>query len=115
MGLYCLGKVEYSWLMTNLELGQRALTEACKELGLQPDVQLLEIKQNTRWVLAFEQSPTFPRFDYAMIKLEAVLREITRTEIELMCESEVDRNKRDKKSGRLNALVNARNVESLEP
>ncbi len=96
--------------MTNQERAQKALTEACLELGLQHNVQVVELK-NDRWILSYEQDPAKPRFDYAMIKLEKVLREVTRTEVELHLEAIADKNRRDKKSGR---LINARNVESLD-
>ncbi len=100
--------------MTNLEMAQKAMTEACRELGLQDDVEVVEIKNGTRWILAWDQKPGMPKFEYAMIKLENVLREVTRSGVELMSESETDKNRRDKKSGRLDKMINARNVESLE-
>ncbi len=96
--------------MTNTERAQVALVEACKELGLQPSVKIVEIK-GERWILNYEQDLNYPRFDYAMIKLERVLREVTRSKVELMLEALTDKNKRDQKSGR---LVSARNVDSLD-
>ncbi len=96
--------------MTNIERAQIALIEACKELGLQANVRITEIK-GERWILTYEQDPNYPRFDYAMIKLERVLREVTRSKVELMLEALTDKNKRDLKSGR---LVSARNVDQLD-
>lgn len=98
-----------------LKAAQESLSEGCKILGLQQDIQVIEIKNNSRWVLAFEQSPNHPHFANHMIILEAWLRGYLNTDVDLICESREDKNRRDIKSGRIGPkMVNARNVEKLD-
>lgn len=103
--------------MDELQTRQKQLLAACSELGLQEDVQLIEVKNN-RWILGYVQSPSHPEFAWHMIKLERLLK--TRTgnfDIELLSETIEDRNKRFSRTGRGFEVINlesARGIDSLD-
>lgn len=97
---------------------QISLKEACHELGLQQDVELLRIEKGGRWVLAYTQNPEMPHFGRHMIKLERRLKANTgQQNIELLCETIEDRNRRFKRTNReeeMAKLTSARGIESLD-
>ena len=101
-----------------LQTLERILRESCEALGLQTNVIIVKVVNETRWILHYEQDPTKPHFGNNMIKLERHIKaRLEDQPIELQLESKADKNKRDIKSGRAvkeENLVNARNVESLE-
>lgn len=80
---------------------QRRVLEGCKELGLQQDVQVVEIKNDTRFVLSYIQNKEMPDFGRHMIKLERGLRKKLSFEVELQLESIDDRNKRVERTKRV--------------
>ncbi len=83
-------------------------------MGLQTDIQVSEVKNN-RWTLVFDQSEHYSDVGRHMIRLEAIIRSIMGLDqVELMCEAEADKNKRDVRTGRGAKMVNARNVETLD-
>jgi hypothetical protein len=79
---------------------QRILNEGCAELGLQSDVVITEIKNNTRLVLNYKQDKSKPDFGRNMIKLERWLRAKMQFEVELQLESIEDRNRREERTKR---------------
>ncbi len=73
------------------------LRAGCLDLGLQTDVEVIEIQRNTRWICSYDQDPNKPDFGRAMIRLERHLKAKTMRPIELLCEATADRNKRVKR------------------
>lgn len=73
------------------------LKEACKELGLQEDVKILEI-DGFRWTLEYQQSKEHPDFVTNMIKLERKLQEKARRPIDLRLAPREDENRRQKRN-----------------
>jgi hypothetical protein len=96
--------VPASWLALSpeekLKQGQIKLTAAAREFGLQVDVLVTEIKNDTRLVLSFKQNPDKPDFGRHMIKLERWLRAQMGFEVELQLESIEDRNRREERTKR---------------
>jgi hypothetical protein len=96
--------VPQSWLALapeeKLKQAQIQLTAACREFGLQVDVLVTEIKNDTRLVLSYKQNPEKPDFGRHMIKLERWLRSKMGFEIELQLESIEDRNRREERTKR---------------
>lgn len=86
---------------TNMRYVHDALIEGCAILGLQQDIQIVEMKDRGRIMLSYTQKPEYPNFGHAMIRLERWMKERLQTELELQLESTDDRSKRDAKSGRL--------------
>ena len=83
-----------------MKRAQIAVTEACREYGLQVDVLVTEIKNNTRFVLSYKQAADKPDFGRHMIKMERWLRIKFGFEIELQLESLEDRNRREGRTNR---------------
>lgn len=73
------------------------LKEACKELGLQEDVQLLSL-HGIQWHLAFEQSSEHPNFVDNMLKLEALLQQKTRKKVDIRLRAKKDKNNRQERN-----------------
>jgi hypothetical protein len=96
--------VPQTWLGLSAEermkQAQMALTEGCREFGLQVDVLVTEIKNNTRFVLSYKQAADKPNFGWHMIKLERWLRNKFGFEVELQLESIEDRNRREERTKR---------------
>jgi len=76
---------------------QDLLNEACKSLGLQDDVKIVEVIK-LRWVLDYKQDVNKPDFGQNMIKLERLLQAATKHPIDLRLESESDKNKREQRN-----------------
>lgn len=76
------------------------LYECCKVLGLQTEVQIIDVKDNDRFILSYEQDPTKPEFSRNMIKLETLMRQTMGVVIDLRLESKEDKNKRAGRNGR---------------
>lgn len=97
---------------------ERVLKESCEALGLQTNVIIVKVMNETRWVLHYEQDPAKPDFGDSMIKLERHIRaKLEDQPIELMLEALADKNKREVRNGRADKVVktvSARNIESLE-
>lgn len=83
-----------------LKQAQITLTEACRSFGLQVDVLVTEIKNETRLVLSYKQATDKPDFGRHMIKLERWLRTKMGFEVELQLESIEDRNRREERTKR---------------
>lgn len=83
-----------------MKRAQIAVTEACREYGLQVDVLVTEIKNNTRFVLSYKQAADKPDFGRHMIKMERWLRMKFGFEVELQLESLEDRNRREDRTKR---------------
>lgn len=66
----------------------------CKILGLQEDVELLDIKDKDRFVLSYVQDPSKPDFAKNMIKLERLMRQTIGIAVDLRLEPLKDKNKR---------------------
>jgi hypothetical protein len=79
---------------------QKIFNEGCVGFGLQTDVVITEIKNDTRLVLNYKQDKTKPDFGRHMIKLERWLREKMHFEVELQLESIEDRNRREERTKR---------------
>lgn len=93
---------------------QSAIAHICAQMGLQTDIKVSEIKGD-RWTLVYDQSEHHPDVGRHMIRMERIIRNIMGFEnVELMCEAEADKNKRDVRTGRGSKMVNARNVEKLD-
>lgn len=73
------------------------LKSGCIALGLQLDVEVIEIQRNRRWICSYEQDPKYPDFGRAMIKLERWIKREAKCPVELLCEATADRNKRVKR------------------
>jgi hypothetical protein len=90
--------VPSSWLSLSpqeqIELAATHLQAGARSLGLQEDVQVLEVKNQTRLVLSYKQNLKFPDFGRHMIQLERWIREDMNTPVELQLESMEDRNRR---------------------
>ena len=76
------------------------LRSCCQILGLQEDVELLEVQEKDRFVLSYEQDPNKPEFHSNMIKLEGLMRQTMGIVIDLRLEPKADRNKRTLRTGR---------------
>lgn len=96
----------------DIKTANEALNEGCANFGLQQDVEVIEIKRGTRWVLSYEQSKELPDFGRAMIRLERWLKAKLNCEIELVCETMPDRNRRTNKV--IEPEQQLRGVESLD-
>lgn len=83
-----------------LQKGRDYLKHAIESSGLQPEVDLVEIRNSTRFVLSYVQKPNFPDFGNAMIKLEFELQKKSGLPIELQLETTEDRNKRTQRTKR---------------
>lgn len=96
--------VPKAWLSLSpeekMKHAQMKLTEACREFGVQVDVLVTEIKNDTRLVLSYKQNPEMPNFGHAMIKMERRLRAQMGFEVELQLESIEDRNRREERTKR---------------
>lgn len=79
---------------------QLAVTNACFYLGLQSDVQVVEVKDNDRFVLSYTQDQAKPDFAMNMIKLERLMRQTMGVVVDLRLETKEDRNNRAKRNGR---------------
>lgn len=95
---------------------QNLLKEACFELGLQQDVEILRMDKSGRWTLAYTQNPEMPHFGNNMITLERLLKKKSGVNlIDLVLESLEDKNKRAKRMGQQEVkLVSMRGIESLD-
>lgn len=80
---------------------QGALTICCRFMGLQEDVQVIEVKDNDRFVLSYEQDPTKPDFGKHMIKLERLMKQALGVVVDLRLESKEDLAKRKKRRERM--------------
>lgn len=69
------------------------LLAACKELGLQEDIELRDFN-GLKWTLEYVQSSNHPDFSRNMIKLERMLQEKTGKPIDLRLQPKADKNKR---------------------
>jgi len=69
------------------------LTSACVQMGLQDDVLVVKV-DGFRWVLSYEQNPSYPDFGRSMIGLERNLQLFTKRPIDLRLESKEDKNRR---------------------
>lgn len=94
-----------------IEIARAALLLGCEKLGLQPTVEVVELKANGRWVLGLDQDPNFPDFGRNMIKLERYIKAHLMRPVDLILESMEDRNKRFKRNGR--DAPKLRGVESI--
>lgn len=91
-----------------IKLEQRAQSSAarshlkscCQILGLQDNVELIDVKDNDRFVLSYTQDPLKPEFSRNMIKLETLMRQTMGVVIDLRLESKEDKNKRAGRNGR---------------
>lgn len=97
--------VPSSWLElpyeTKLKEAQNLMNAGSRTLGLQEDIQVTEIKNDTRFVLAYNQMPGKPDFGRHMIKLELWLRAQMNFQVELQLESIEDRNRRVERTKRV--------------
>lgn len=69
------------------------LKESLNELGLQEDVNIVEI-DGFRWTLEYDQSPAHPDFVSNMLKLESKLQNKTKRPIDLRLTQKKDKNNR---------------------
>jgi hypothetical protein len=69
-------------------------------LGLQEDAKVIEVKDNDRFVLSYEQDPTKPDFGKNMIKLEKLMRQTMGVVVDLRLETKEDKNRRAGRNGR---------------
>lgn len=76
------------------------LKTCCQILGLQEDVELIEVKDKDRFVLSYEQDPTKPDFAKNMIKLERLMKQTMGINIDLRLEPMKDKNNRARRNGR---------------
>lgn len=83
-----------------LNQARKIFYEGCAAFGLQLDVAVTEIKNDTRFVLSYKQDPAKPDFGRHMIKLERWLRDKMKFEVELQLESIEDRNRREERTKR---------------
>lgn len=72
---------------------QELLTSVCRDLGLQEDVKIVEIK-GIRWTLEYTQSQNHPDFGNGMIKLERNLQLAMKKPVDLRLLRATDKNKR---------------------
>lgn len=79
------------------EHSKKLLKDCCKLLGLQEDVNIIDIK-GFRWVLDYEQSKNHPDFGRNMIKLERMLQLMEKRPIDLRLEPLEDKNKRENRN-----------------
>lgn len=82
------------------EAAKAVLKTCCKMLGLQEDVELLDVQENDRFVLYYEQDPNFPDFGMKMIQLERLMRNIMGIVVDLRLEPRKDKNNRPTRTGR---------------
>lgn len=80
------------------ENAKHTLKACCKMLGLQEDVELIDVKENDRFVLFYEQSGTHPDFGMNMIRLETLMRKFLGVVVDLRLEVEPDKNKREQRN-----------------
>ncbi len=101
---YWRDKTPNEWLLLSPEeklvAARNFLTATCEELGLQTNVEVVEIKNDTRLVLHYTQQTDKPNFGNAMIRLERRLRDKMHFEVELQLEAIEDRNKRVERTQR---------------
>ncbi len=83
-----------------MKQAQIRMTEGCRLMGLQVDVLVTKILNDTRLVLSYKQNPSMPDFGRHMIKLERWLRSQMHMEVELQLESIEDRNRREERTKR---------------
>lgn len=83
-----------------LNQARKIFYEGCAAFGLQMDIALTEIKNDTRLVLSYKQDKSKPDFGRTMIKLEHWLRDKMKFEVELQLESIEDRNRREERTKR---------------
>lgn len=76
------------------------LRAGCMVLGLQEDVELIGVKDNDRFILAYNQDPEKPEFSRNMIKLETLMRQTMGVVVDLRLEAKADKNKRTTRTGR---------------
>lgn len=87
-------------MRTQNESAKASLKACCKLLGLQEDAELIDVKENDRFVLSYTQSPNHPDFGKNMIKLERLMRHTMGIVIDLRLEAVEDKNKRLQRTGR---------------
>lgn len=75
------------------------LKQCCHILGIQ-EAELIDVKDNDRFVLSYTQDPTKPEFSRNMIKLETLMRQTMGVVIDLRLESKEDKNRRAGRNGR---------------
>ncbi len=85
---------------TQNEAAKHHLKQCCQILGLQTDVELIDVKDNDRFVLSYTQDPTKPDFGMNMIKLETLMRQTMNVVVDLRLEPMADKNKRASRNGR---------------
>ena len=78
----------------NKETIQGLLRVISKEMGLQEDIEVLEIKPGSRIIIKYKQDPKKPSFSNGMIKLEREAKARLLMPIELILEHRDDMNKR---------------------
>lgn len=84
-------------MQNKLALATEWIRKGCAHLGLQPDVEVIDIQHNRRWICSYEQDPNYPDFGRGMIKLERWVKGQISRPVELLCEATADRNKRVKR------------------
>lgn len=85
---------------TQNEDAKSFLKMACNVLGLQENVELVDVKDNDRFVLHYEQSLSHPDFGRNMIRVETLMRQLMGVVVDLRLEAKEDRNKRKERTGR---------------
>ncbi len=86
--------------LTQNENAKSVLKQCCRILGLQDDVELIDVITNDRFVLHYEQSSIHPDFGKNMIKLESMMRGTLGVVVDLRLEAKEDKNKRVQRTGR---------------
>ena len=97
--------IPQQWLNTpvadRIQMAQKEMMNIAQKLGLQASgVEIVQIKNDTRLVLAFKQDPSFPNFGNQLINIERQLREKFGVELEFQVEGLEDRNKRIERTKR---------------
>ncbi len=82
------------------EAAKSSLKICCKILGLQEDVDLIDVKDNDQFVLSYAQDEKFPDFGRNMIKLEGLMRHTLGVVVDLRLEPKADKNNRMQRTGR---------------
>ena len=90
---------------TQNEAAKQSLKVCCKLLGLEENVELIDVKENDRFVLQYQQDPNMPDFGKNMIRLETLMRQTLGVVVDLRLEAKSDLNRmgnraKDKKVGR---------------
>jgi len=71
---------------------------ACKALGLQEDIKVIQVVNRWRWTIEYTQSPDHPDFTQHILRLEKILQATLNRPIDLRLESLSDKNRRKQRN-----------------